>query len=132
MNIYDIENHEQVEEKTMEVAVDAIAVNTSAITLPEGYEFTETGDLPIRDNNVYVEVKPVEDGDMAIVNIRFMDEDTVVAGGDYFFEKDSTVEFQSLDYLPEGYELDVELNNAESGFVARDGAQIIVHVKPIV
>ena len=130
LNIYDIENHKQVKEEKMTVAADAIHVNTSAITLPEGYEFTVTGDLAIRDNNVYVEVKPVESGSTAIVNIRYMDGDKFVAGGDFMFEKDATVTFGELT-LPEGYELDTALNNAESGFVAHDGAKIIVHIKKI-
>lgn len=60
LNIYDIVNGKQVEERTITVAADAICVNTGSIALPEGYEFTETGDLPIRDGWVYVEVKPVE------------------------------------------------------------------------
>ena len=60
LNIYDIVNGQQVEERTITVAADAICVNTGSITLPEGYEFTEVGDLPIRDGWVYVEVKPVE------------------------------------------------------------------------
>ena len=47
LNIYDEVNHKQVEEKVMEVAADATTINTSAITLPAGYEFTVTGDLTI-------------------------------------------------------------------------------------
>ena len=127
LNIYDIVNHEQVKEEKMTVAADATYVNTGDIDLPEGYEFTVTGDLPIRDNNVYVEVRPVETG-KAIVNIRFMDGDEFVAGGDYPFEDGESVQFGDLE-LPEGYELDTEKNSAEDGFMARDGAQIIVHVK---
>ena len=130
LNFYDVVNGKQVKEEKMTVAKDATTVNTSNITLPAGYEFTETGDLPIRDNNVYVEVKPVEVSNTVIVNIRFMDGDEFIAGGDFFFEKDASVKFGDLE-LPEGYELDSEKNNAESGFVARDGAQIIVHVKKI-
>ena len=79
---------------------------------------------------MYVEVKPVESGNTAIVNIRYMDGDKFVAGGDFMFEKDATVIFGELT-LPEGYELDTALNNAESGFVAHDGAKIIVHIKKI-
>ena len=60
MNIYDEVNHKQVEEKVMEVAADATTINTSAITLPAGYEFTVTGDLTsLLDGYVYVGVKPV-------------------------------------------------------------------------
>ena len=59
-----------------------------------------------------------------------MDGDEFVAGGDYSFTEGVTVTFGELT-LPEGYELDTAINNAESGFVARDGAQIIVHVKKI-
>ncbi len=60
LNIYDEVNHKQVEEKVMAVAADATTINTSAITLPAGYEFTGTGDLTITpDGYVYVGVKPV-------------------------------------------------------------------------
>ena len=60
LNFYDEVNGQQVEERTITVSADATSVSTGSITLPEGYEFTEVGDLPIRDGWVYVEVKPVE------------------------------------------------------------------------
>ena len=97
--------------------------------VPEGYKMSVSGDFMVAAGtslDVPVE-KLVKD---AIVNIRFMDGDEFIAGGDFFFEKDASVKFGDLE-LPEGYELDSEKNNAESGFVARDGAQIIVHVKKI-
>ena len=126
-----MENNTQAGEGKVTVDKDATSVNTSALTdIPAGYELVSVGDFPIRDGWVYIEVKPIEVSNTVIVNIRFMDGDEFIAGGDFFFEKDASVKFGDL-ALPEGYELDSEKNNAESGFVARDGAQIIVHVKKI-
>ena len=97
--------------------------------VPEGYKMSVSGDFMVAaGTSLDVPVEKLVEN--AIVNIRFMDGDEFIAGGDFFFEKDASVKFGDL-ALPEGYELDSEKNNAESGFVARDGAQIIVHVKKI-
>ena len=131
INYWDVENNVQAGEGKVTVDKDATSVNTSALTdIPAGYELVSVGDFPIRDGWVYIEVKPIEVSNTVIVNIRFMDGDEFIAGGDFFFEKDASVKFGDL-ALPEGYELVCEKNNAESCFVARDGAQIIVHVKKI-
>ena len=131
VNYWDVENNTQAGEGKVIVDKAATSVNTSKLTdIPAGYELVSVGDFPIRDGWVYIEVKPIEVSNTVIVNIRFMDGDEFIAGGDFFFEKDASVKFGDL-ALPEGYELDSEKNNAESGFVARDGAQIIVHVKKI-
>ena len=131
INYWDVENNTQAGEGKVTVDKDATSVNTSALTdIPAGYELVRVGDFPIRDGWVYIEVKPIEVSNTVIVNVRFMDGDEFIAGGDFFFEKDASVKFGDLE-LPEGYELDSEKNNAESGFVARDGAQIIVRVKKI-
>ena len=98
--------------------------------VPDGYEMTVSGDFTVTaDGKLEVPVKKIAvEPDEVIINIRFMDGDEFVAGGDYPFEKDESVQFGDLE-LPEGYELDTEKNSAEDGFMARDGAQIIVHVK---
>ena len=127
INFYDEVNQCQVGEATVTVDINANNINVSKIEIPAGYESTVTGDLPINDNWVYVGLKPVTQAN-AIVNIRYMDGDTFVAGGDYPFPAGSSVAFGSLT-LPAGYELDTSKNNAESGFMAKDGAKIIVHVK---
>ena len=127
INFYDEVNQCQVGEATVTVDINANNINVSKIEIPAGYEPTVTGDLPINDNWVYVGLKPVTQAN-AIVNIRYMDGDTFVAGGDYPFPAGSSVAFGSLT-LPAGYELDTSKNNAESGFMAKDGAKIIVHVK---
>ena len=49
-------------EGSLTVDADATLVNTSTFTdIPEGYELVWTGDLPIVDGWVWVEVRPVED-----------------------------------------------------------------------
>ena len=131
LNIYDEKNSTQVKEVPITVAADAGNINYTKVLeyIPTGYEYIgEKGDLLIAGGNyVYVAVQPVETNTV-VVNIRYFEGDTFVAGGDYRFTDGATVTFGSLD-LPEGYELDTAVNNAESGFVAREGAKQIVHVK---
>ena len=105
LNIYDIVNGKQVEERTITVAADATSVNTGSITLPAGYEFTEAGDLPIRDGWVYVEVKPAAPAEKQvglniydIVNGKQVEERTITVAADV-----TSVNTGSI-ALPEGYE----------------------------
>lgn len=60
LNFFDEENYEQVEERYIDVPMDAETVNTSDIELPDGYEFITTGNIEINDNWVYVGVKCVK------------------------------------------------------------------------
>src|SRR5699024_12254294 len=54
-------NNVQVAEGSLTVAADATNVNTSTFTdIPEGYELVWTGDLPIVDGGVRVEVRPTD------------------------------------------------------------------------
>ena len=57
INFYCPDEKKQIAEPALEVAKDATSVNTSKLTVPEGYELVEVGDLPIRDGYVYAEVR---------------------------------------------------------------------------
>ena len=57
INFYCPDEKKQIAEPELEVAKDATSVNTSKLTVPEGYELVEVGDLPIRDGYVYAEVR---------------------------------------------------------------------------
>ena len=60
LNYWDIVNNKQVAEGSLTVAADATMVNTSTFKdIPAGYELVWTGDLPIVDGWVWVEVRPV-------------------------------------------------------------------------
>ena len=63
-----------------------------------------------------------------IMNIRFMDGDTFVAGGDYFVTEgvNNYKVLEDLGYLPEGYEMDVA-----GDFMAKEGAKLDVPVHKI-
>ena len=57
INFYCPDEKKQIAEPKLKVAKDATSVNTSKLTVPEGYELVEVGDLPIRDGYVYAEVR---------------------------------------------------------------------------
>ena len=57
INYYSAEEEKQIAEVELTVDKDATSVNTSKLTVPEGYELVEVGDLPIRDGYVYAEVR---------------------------------------------------------------------------
>ena len=62
LNYWDIVNDKQVAEGSLTVDADATLVNTSTFTdIPKGYELVWTGDLPIVDGWVWVEIRPAED-----------------------------------------------------------------------
>ena len=126
LNIYDIVNGKQVEERTITVAADVTSVNTGSIALPAGYEFTEAGDLPIRDGWVYVEVKPVEAAVKSvglniydIVNGKQVEERTITVAADV-----TSVNTGSI-ALPEGYEF------TEVGDLPIRDGWVYVEVKPV-
>ena len=126
LNIYDIVNGKQVEERTITVAADATSVNTGSITLPAGYEFTEAGDLPIRDGWVYVEVKPAAPAEKQvglniydIVNGKQVEERTITVAADV-----TSVNTGSI-ALPAGYEF------TEAGDLPIRGGWVYVEVKPV-
>ena len=73
LNFYDEVNNKPLPEGAVNVPSDATHVNTGMIELPEGYEFTVTGDLDIHDGWVYVGVKPVEKAKKTIT-LNFWDD----------------------------------------------------------
>ena len=109
LNFYDEKNSVQVAEVGITVEADAGNVNYTKVLeyLPDGYEYIGAqGDLAIADRYVYVPVQPVE-ASTVIMNIRFMDGDTFVAGGDYFLPE-GVQNYSVLEqYLPDGYKLSV-------------------------
>ena len=108
VNYWDVENDKQAAEGEVTVPADATNVNSSALTdIPEGYELVWTGDFPITDGWIYVEVKPIQAGPQEIgvnywdvINNKQVYEGTVtVDAGAY------NVNSSLLTDIPEGYEL---------------------------
>ncbi len=115
LNFYDEENKTQVKEETMTVDKDAWKINTSEIKVPEGYELTSSGDLPITsDGYVYIGIRPVPMTKEIGVNYYISAESRYV-DGKVVVDKDATqVNTSKLTDIPEGYEVveagDVEIN----------------------
>ena len=112
LNYWDVVNNVQVAEGSLTVAADATSVNTSTFTdIPEGYELVWTGDLPIVDGWVWVEVRPVEDPDPATqsVTVTYWDTENDQQVGESFtitVDADATyVNTSSFTDIPAGYEL---------------------------
>ena len=74
LNFYDETNNKQVKEETITLPADATHVNTSEITVPDGYELVRAGDLPINDGYVYVGLRVVEKPTTQEVTLNFYDE----------------------------------------------------------
>ena len=95
--------------------------------VPEGYKMDVAGDFMVAEGtslDVPVTKLPAQ----IIMNIRFMDGDTFVAGGDYFVTEgvNNYKVLADLGYLPEGYEMDVA-----GDFMAKEGAKLDVPVHKI-
>ena len=95
--------------------------------VPEGYKMDVAGDFMVAEGtslDVPVTKLPAQ----IIMNIRFMDGDTFVAGGDYFVTEgvNNYKVLEDLGYLPEGYEMDVA-----GDFMAKEGAKLDVPVHKI-
>ena len=112
LNYWDVVNNVQVAEGSLTVAADATNVNTSTFTdIPEGYELVWTGDLPIVDGWVWVEVRPVEAPDPATqsVTVTYWDTENDQQVGESFtitVDADATyVNTSSFTDIPAGYEL---------------------------
>ena len=74
--------------------------------VPDGYKMTVSGDFMVTEGGkIEVPVERVDNG--VIMNIRFMDGDTFVAGGDYTLP--AGVQNYSIlkQYVPEGYKMSV-------------------------
>ena len=105
INFYDEEAGKQVEERTVEVAADAIHLNVTKDMAPKGYEIMLLGDLEIRDGYVYVNVKKL--AEVKEVKINFYDEEAEKQVEERVVEvaADATYLNVTKDMAPEGYEI---------------------------
>ena len=95
--------------------------------VPEGYKMDVAGDFMVAEGtslDVPVTKLPAQ----IIMNIRFMEGETFIAGGDYFVTEgvNNYSVLADLGYLPEGYEMDVA-----GDFMAKEGAKLDVPVHKI-
>ena len=108
LNYWDIVNNKQVAEGSLTVAADATMVNTSTFKdIPAGYELVWTGDLPIVDGWVWVEVRPM-DAETKTVGLNYWDvvNNKQVAEGSLTVDADATsVNTSTFKDIPAGYEL---------------------------
>ena len=108
LNYWDIVNNKQVAEGSLTVAADATMVNTSTFKdIPAGYELVWTGDLPIVDGWVWVEVRPM-DAETKTVGLNYWDvvNNKQVAEGSLTVDADATsVNTNTFKDIPAGYEL---------------------------
>ena len=118
LNYWDIVNNKQVAEGSLTVDADATMVNTSTFKdIPAGYELVWTGDLPIVDGWVWVEVRPV-DAETKTVGLNYWDivNNKQVAEGSLTVAADATsVNTSTFKDIPAGYELvwegDLQIND---------------------
>ena len=105
INFYCPDEKKQIAEPALEVAKDATSVNTSKLTVPEGYELVESGDLPINDGYVYAEVRKVATTKTVKINFYCPDEKKQIAEPKLKVAKDATSVNTSKLTVPKGYEL---------------------------
>ena len=79
INFYCPDEKKQIAEPALEVAKDATSVNTSKLTVPEGYELVESGDLPINDGYVYAVVRRAATTKTVKINFYCPDEKKQIA-----------------------------------------------------
>ena len=93
--------------------------------VPEGYVMTVSGDfMAVEGTHLDVNVEKAEK--QVIMNIRFMDGETFVAGGDYFV-MEGVQNYSVLEqYVPEGYKMAVS-----GDFYAEEGGKLDVRVEKI-
>ena len=103
INFYCPDEKKQIAEPKLEVAKDATSVNTSKLTVPEGYELVESGDLQINDGFVYAEVRRATK--TVKINFYCPDEKKQIAEPKLKVAKDATSVNTSKLTVPEGYEL---------------------------
>ena len=98
--------------------------NYSELTVPEGYKLLDSGDFMATEGaKLDVQVEKIVKN--VVMNIRFMDGETFVVGGDYTFTEG--VHNYSELTVPEGYKL------LDSGdFMATEGAKLNVAVEKLV
>ena len=105
INFYCPDEKKQIAEPALEVAKDATSVNTSKLTVPEGYELVESGDLPINDGYVYAEVRRAATTKTVKINFYCPDEKKQIAEPELKVAKDATSVNTSKLTVPKGYEL---------------------------
>src|SRR5699024_8352330 len=118
VNYWDEENNVQVSEGKVTVDADANNVNVSQLTdIPKEYEATTTGDIPINDGWIFVEVRPAAEETVEIgVNYWDVENNKQAGEGKVTVDADAyNVNTSDLTDIPEGYELvntgDVEIND---------------------
>ena len=94
--------------------------------VPEGYELTMSGDFYAKDGDK-MELSVEKTVKNVVVNIRFMDGDTFVSGGDYPMTEGVHNYSELASYVPEGYEMTVS-----GDFYVEEGSKIEVSVEKIV
>ena len=103
-------------------------VNNYAILkqyVPEGYEMTVSGDFfATEGGKLDVNIQKISTD--VIMNIRFMDGDTFVAGGDYKVPEGVNNYAILEQYVPEGYEMTVS-----GDFMATEGGKLDVNIQKI-
>lgn len=126
VHYWDVENKKAAGVGSLTVDRDVSRVDTARLTdLPAGYELVTRGEVPIVDDLLYVEVKPVAmDDGRVIMNLQFKDGDTVVGGGD--FRVPAGVQKYSVlsDFVPQGYVL-----TQTGDFTAAAGTHLTVSVR---
>ena len=116
VNYYSFEEERQIAESSVEVAADAIHVNTSLLTdVPEGYELVEVGDLEINDGWIFAEVRKASTKTVG-VNYYSFEEGKQIAESSVEVPADAVnVNTSLLTDVPEGYELvwtgDLQIND---------------------
>ena len=105
INYYSEEEKKQIAEVEFTVDKDAISVNTSKLTAPEGYELVLSGDLAINDGYVYAEVRRVATTKTVKINFYCPDEKKQIAEPELKVAKDATSVNTSKLTVPKGYEL---------------------------
>ena len=93
--------------------------------VPEGYQMTVSGDF-MAEEGAKLDVNVEKINKEVIMNIRFMDGDTFIAGGDYFVPE-GVNNYSVLDqYVPEGYKIAVS-----GDFMAKEGASLDVRIEKL-
>ncbi len=105
INFYCPDEKKQIAEPELEVDKDDATVNTSKLTVPEGYELVESGDLPINDGYVYAEVRRAATKKTIKINFYCPDEKKQIAEPKLEVAKDATSVNTSKLTVPKGYEL---------------------------
>ena len=127
VNYWDEENNVQVSEGKVTVDADANNVNVSQLTdIPNGYEATTTGDIPINDGWIFVDLKKVETTQTVGVNYWDVDKNEQAGEGKVTVDAGANnVNTSALTDIPDGYEL------VNTGDITINDGWIWVAVRPV-